>query len=441
MSVDFEARWQRAATLMASYGIDGLFVMKPANLAYLTGDGRPCALGLLTVRGEFVVAVPECDLSSVRAASQVSDIRTFRSEEEMFHGFRDVLADLDLTEATIGLERNFFDAALHEVFSAHILPRATVVSATPVLSRLRMLKDNHEIDLLRHAAEVADVGMDAAVRTVGAGILERLVAAEAEYSMRHAGADGWAAPTYVASGWRSAMAHGPASSKPIASGDVVQIHVAPIVEGYTVDLCRTVFAGEAPSEARQALDAYLEAQAAGIAAAAPGASLMGIDAAMADVLATRGYGAAFLRPTFHGVGTEHEEAPIPGGHAVIHGEERIDHVEAGMVLAIGNCGIYREDFGVRAKTPLRSPPTAQSSSRRSRSSSTSTAARRGVLRARSSPTRARCPRSIRRLGRGVVSPRGCPGVARRPHPQARKPGTERPHVLSRSKGDDADGDR
>ena len=69
---------------------------------------------------------------------------------------RDVLAESDLTEATIGLEKNFFDAALHEVFSAHILPRATVVSATPVLSRLRMLKDDHEVDLLRHAAQVAD---------------------------------------------------------------------------------------------------------------------------------------------------------------------------------------------------------------------------------------------------------------------------------------------
>jgi Xaa-Pro dipeptidase len=152
------------------------------------------------------------------------------------------------------------------------------------------------------------------------------------------------------------MAHGPASSKAIASGDVVQIHVAPIVEGYTVDLCRTVFAGEPLSEAREALDGYLEAQAAGIAAAAPGAPLMGIDAAMAEVLVTRGYGAAFLRPTFHGVGTEHEEAPIPGGHAVIHGEEKIDQVEAGMVLAIGNCGIYREGFGVRAEDTVAVTP-------------------------------------------------------------------------------------
>jgi Xaa-Pro aminopeptidase len=49
---------------------------------------------------------------------------------------------------------------------------------------------------------------------------------------------------------------------------------------------------------------------------------------------------------------EHEEAPIPGGHAVIHGEERIDHVDTGMMLAIGNCGIYRETYGVRAEDTI-----------------------------------------------------------------------------------------
>lgn len=349
MTVDYEARLERAAALMTASGMDALFVMKPANLAYLSGDGRPCALGLLTAEGRFLVAVPECDVPSLRRSSHATEIRSFRSEEEMFHGFRDVLGRLDLAEATIGLEKNFFDAALHEVFSAHILPKATVVSATPVLSRLRMLKDRDELERLRQAASVADAGMAAGVGAVRAGAVERMVAAEAEYAMRRAGADGWAAPTYVASGWRSAMAHGPASAKVVEGGDVVQIHVAPMVEGYTVDLCRTVFAGEAPTGARDALVAYLDAQAAGIAAATPGAALMGIDSAMAEVLARRGYPSSFLRPMFHGVGAEHEEAPIPGGHAVVHGEEAIDRIEAGMVLAIGNCGIYTDGYGVRAE--------------------------------------------------------------------------------------------
>ena len=38
------------------------------------------------------------------------------------------------------------------------------------------------------------------------------------------------------------------------------------------------------------------------------------------------------------------------------GEEKVEHVEAGMILAIGNCGIYRETFGVRAEDTIwRSP--------------------------------------------------------------------------------------
>ncbi|OGK78319.1 MAG: hypothetical protein A2X53_18905 [Candidatus Rokubacteria bacterium GWA2_70_23] len=346
-SFDFTSRWARAASLMEGYGVDALFLMKPANLAYLTGDGRPCALGLLTRAGRCVVAVPASDLRSVRMASAATDIRAFHSEEEMFHGFRDVLAEHGLSEATVALEKNFFDAALYEVFTAHILSKARVVPAAPILSRLRMLKEALEIECLEAAAAVADAGMAAAAGTVRPGLRETDVAGEAERAMRKAGAEGWASATYVASGWRSALAHGPASLKPIEAGEAVQVHVAPVARGYTVDLCRTVLVGQVTQELAEAMEAYRDAQERGIAAAVPEAPLMGVDAAMATALGRRGFGDAFLRPVFHGVGIEHEEAPIPGGHAVIHGEEKVEQVAAGMVLAIGNCGIYRESFGVR----------------------------------------------------------------------------------------------
>jgi Xaa-Pro aminopeptidase len=346
-SFDFKARWVRASSSMQAHGVDALFVMKPANLAYLTGDGRPCALGLLTRNLQCIVAVPASDVRSVRMASAATEIRSFGSEEEMFHGFRDVLKEHGLSAATIALEKNFFDAALYEIFKAHILPDAQVVPAGPVLSPLRMLKEPAEIECLRVAARVADAGMAAAVSAIRPGVRETDVAGEAEHAMRRAGAEGWASATYVASGWRSAMAHGPASLKVIEAGDVVQVHVAPIASGYTVDLCRTVLVGPVAEEAAGATTAYAQAQEAGVSAAASGAPLMGVDDAMARTLDRAGYGGAFLRPVFHGVGIEHEEAPIPGGHAVIHGEEKIEQVEVGMVLAIGNCGIYREHFGVR----------------------------------------------------------------------------------------------
>ena len=148
------------------------------------------------------------------------------------------------------------------------------------------------------------------------------------------------------------MAHGPASLKGIEAGEAVQVHLAPIANGYTVDLCRTILVGQVPDEVAAATRAYAEAQEAGVAAAIPGAPLMGVDAAMAQALDRAGFGGAFLRPVFHGVGIEHEEAPIPGGHAIIHGEESIERVETGMVLAVGNCGIYRDDFGVRMEDTI-----------------------------------------------------------------------------------------
>lgn len=343
------ARWQRAGAAMERAGVDALFVMKPANLAYLTGDGRPCALALLTRAGRCTVAVPACDVASVRAASAATDIRAFRSEEEMFHGFRDVLREQGLEAATIALEKNFFDAALYEVFTAHILPKARVVPAAPLLSGLRMIKDAAEVQCLREAARVADIGMAAAAQALRAGVRETEVAGAAEHAMRNAGAEGWASVTYVASGARSAMAHGPASGKVVAPGDVVQVHLAPVAAGYTSDLCRTFLVGPEDGEASRALRAYVDAQRQGIEAAAAGRPLLGIDAAMTQALGRAGYGDAFLRPVFHGVGLEHEEAPIPAGHAVIHGEAKVEQVAAGMVLGIGNCGVYRERFGVRVE--------------------------------------------------------------------------------------------
>ncbi|WP_245178267.1 Xaa-Pro peptidase family protein [Cupriavidus sp. AcVe19-1a] len=349
---DYAARWQRAAALMEQHGVDALLLMKPANLAYLTGDGRPCALALLTRTLHCVVAVPACDLTSIRRTSVATELRSFKSEVEMFHGFSEVLKELDLTQATIAIEKNFFDAALYEVFVAHILPKAHVVSAAPIVSQLRMLKDATEIARIRAAAKVADSAMDAVSRALRPGVPEIEIAGEAEFAMRKAGAEGWASVTYVASGWRSAMAHGPASLKPIAPGEVVQIHVAPLVDGYTADLCRTFLVEPIAIDAANALRAYVLAQERGIAAAVPGMDLMGIDRAMAASLEHEGYGSKFLRPMFHGIGIEHEEAPIPGGHAVVHGEQKVDHVMAGMVLGVGNCGIYRDDYGVRVEDTI-----------------------------------------------------------------------------------------
>jgi Xaa-Pro aminopeptidase len=86
---------------------------------------------------------------------------------------------------------------------SHILPKATVAPAGPVLSRLRMLEESEEVECLQATGRVADEGMAAAVKAMRVGAQETEVAGEAESAVRKAGAEGWASATSVATGWRS----------------------------------------------------------------------------------------------------------------------------------------------------------------------------------------------------------------------------------------------
>jgi Xaa-Pro aminopeptidase len=47
------------------------------------------------------------------------------------------------------------------------------------------------------------------------------------------------------------------------------------------------------------------------------------------------------------VGIDFEESPLPPGHAFFHGEKAPPPLGAGVVIAIGNCGIYAGPWGVR----------------------------------------------------------------------------------------------
>lgn len=350
--MNYTARCQAACELMAERGIDALVLTKPANLKYLTGDGRPCTLTLLTQAGNLVITVPQTDVADVRQTVPIADVRGFGDEEEMLHGFGDILDEFSVHDKTLAMEKNFWDASLFGIFVDHVLPNATVVPVTPVLSPLRMIKSAEEIELLQVSADIAEAGMEAAAGAIAVGAREIAVAAEAEYAMRRCGAEGFGSYTYVASGLRSTIAHGPPTDREMAEGEMVQVHLAPLYGGYCVDLCRTFAVGEPSDEQRRALHAYRAAQEAGIAAACPGAHLMGVDESMSVSLQGSGYSGRFLRPTFHGIGIEHEEAPIPGGHALVHGELEVKTIEAGMTLAIGNCGLYLDGFGVRMEDSI-----------------------------------------------------------------------------------------
>jgi len=335
---------------MEAAGLDVLLLTKPANMAYLTGDGRLCAFCMVTRDGRVALGVPQTDVADVTALAQADRILGFEDEVGMIHGIAHCFADFGITAGTVGLEYTFLTQSMMGMLTHPHAKPAEIAGAdgTAILSRLRMVKDEGEIASIREAARVAVVGMATAVQALRPGMTESQVAAEAEYAMRYAGAEEfWR--TYVCSGPRTSIAHGLPTGRVIRPDDLVMIDLHPIVNGYSADICRTVCAGKPTTEQQAAYDLFLKAQQGAIARGKTGVGMTDLDDALHGIIRDGGHGDHLFGPTIHGVGIEFEEAPLPPGHAFFHGEKAPPPLEANVVIAVGNCGLYTGPWGVRVE--------------------------------------------------------------------------------------------
>jgi Xaa-Pro aminopeptidase len=344
----YSDRVARCAGLMKTAGLDVLLLAKPANMAYLTGDGRLCAYAMITKEGKVALGVPSTDVEDVKSLACFDHLTGFEDEVGMIHSIAHDFKHFGIQEGSVGLEYTFLTHAMMDMLThPHGKPEKVVAkNCTPVLSALRIAKEDGEIERIRASASVAVAGMAAAVKAVKPGLTESQVAAEAEHAMRQAGADEfWR--SYVCSGPRTNIAHGLPTQRRIEQGDLVMIDIHPIVNGYSADICRTVCVGKPTAEQQAAYDLYLKAQQATIAGVKTGVGMIELDEILHGIIKEGGQGDHLFGPTMHGVGIEFEEAPLPPGHAFFHGEKAPPPLATNVVIAVGNCGLYTGPWGVR----------------------------------------------------------------------------------------------
>ena len=349
-SVTCRNRVKQCTNMMREHGFHVLLLTKPSNMFYLTGDGRLCAYAMITHDGKVAIGVPKTDIEDVKQSAYFDHIVGFEDEVGMIHSIAHHFEHFGLHEGTVGLEYTFLTQSMMGIVThPHAKPKEIMPKdCTPIISRLRLVKEPGEIDRLRQSAIVADMGMKASIESVKPGVTESQVAAEAEYAMRQAGAeDFWR--TYVSSGARTSIAHGLPTKRKLKEGDLVTIDIHPIVNSYSSDICRTVCVGKATAEQQAAYDLYLKAQQATIAKVYPGVSMVELGETMHGVIKEGGHGDHVFGPPIHGVGIDFEEAPLPPGHAFFHGEKEPSPLAANVVIAVGNCGIYTGPWGVRVE--------------------------------------------------------------------------------------------
>jgi Xaa-Pro aminopeptidase len=146
--------------------------------------------------------------------------------------------------------------------------------------------------------------------------------------------------TIAASGARSALPHGRATTAVLPRRGFLTLDFGVILKGYCSDMTRTVYLGKPRNDERAVYEKVLEAQLAGVAAVAHGAGCADVDEAARAVLRAAGLAEAFTHSTGHGVGLEIHESPRLGAG-------QTNRLQEGMVVTI-EPGLYLADrFGVR----------------------------------------------------------------------------------------------
>ena len=303
-----DPRARRVAALvdgLTAAHLDGLLLTGLPNIRYLTGFSGSSALLVISQRD--VVLITDFRYQT-QVADEVGDLaRVVIEPSSLWTGLWQQLAQMG------GLQVLGFETAhiLHRDFQRlnEAGSRWQWRPTVDLVETLRERKDESEIACIANAANVATTALERTLPQVRVGMTELSVAGILERELRNAGSEGFAFPSIVASGPRSALPHAHSSARELGSGDFLLMDFGAVVDGYCSDLTRTVVVGTASEEHRCVYEVVRVANQRGAQGVRAGMSGRDADALARDYIERAGYGPLFGHSLGHGIGLEVHEAP------------------------------------------------------------------------------------------------------------------------------------
>lgn len=323
--------------MMKKENLDAFLLTRHASIRYLsgfTGGNHISPDAMMVVTPKKAVLLTDSRYWE-QASKDLKGVRLERVKGAAVTGLEN-LKELNMKNIRIGFESEFIS---YEGFCQvkKFLPRALFIPATRTVEEFSAVKDKDELKAIERACEITDIAFGRILGYLKPGLREMEVAAELEYQMKMLGAEAPAFETIVASGWRSALPHGVASSKKIARGDFVTFDFGAIYDGYCSDMTRTVVIGKANARQKKIYNIVLKAQAAAIRKIISGAEASKVDAVARTIIKKAGYEKNFGHGLGHGIGLYIHSAPGLGPKSQ-------DILKRGMVVTV-EPGVYIPKWG------------------------------------------------------------------------------------------------
>ena len=282
------------------YGGESIVVV-PAQggLGFTTNaimHGEPMHSGIQDCWIEDVrcAAAPRTVTGNVDAVTILDHVEDFINESKAGNGTIGIVGDFNLADV--------------EAFLAKHFPNAKFKNASPILRNMRAIKSLAEIEVMRKACNIADVGLEAAMNAVRPGVSEFDLSAEANYAMFKAASEHPAFAIAVTAGPRSGFKHLAPTGYKVKEGDMVYVDLGGRYMGYYSDCSRQRVCGEATPEQIRFMETQITIVEEVTKAARPGAVIGDLAEIGIKIAQDAGY-EEYLYFRGHGIGCATHDLP------------------------------------------------------------------------------------------------------------------------------------
>ena len=353
------ARIDRARALMAQEGLGAIILTGGTSLVFYTnlrwGQSERMFAVILPARGKPAIICPAFEAD--RAGEQIkngplaagAELLTWQETESPFDLTANALKSRGIAAGRVGIEETVRFVFADSI--AQAAPAVRFVSATPVTAGCRMIKDAHEIQLMRLASKATLNAYAAVYPALREGMTPAEYGALTSAAHQRQGFTGGGGAQF---GPNSSYPHGSTVPQVVREGAMILVDGGCSVEGYSSDISRSFVYGKPSDKMRKVFDLVRRMQLAALAAARPGVTLDTLDRAARKLAEAEGYGPGFRFFTHrlgHGLGMDGHEWPYLVEHNM-YGWTRTVTLKAGMTFT-NEPGIYIPgEFGLRLEDDM-----------------------------------------------------------------------------------------
>ncbi|WP_026584818.1 M24 family metallopeptidase [Bacillus sp. J33] len=339
-------RLQKLSQWMKDHDIQFSFVTSPENVFYLSGflsDPHERLLGLAVFQDEepFLVC-PAMEKEDAKNAGWGHEIIGYSDIQNPWEFIQKSIHSRIGKVGKAAIEKEHMNVERYEALT-NLFSSAEFVSAEEKLRKLRMVKDEKELEIIREACALADFAIETGCAEIQEGKTELDVLAAVEYALKKKGVNEMSFSTMVLTGANGASPHGTPGMTKIQKGDLVLFDLGVVWNGYCSDITRTVAYGDINDKQKEIYDTVLKAQLAAVEKSKPGAPCSEIDLTARNLIADAGYGEYFPHRLGHGLGVSvHEYPSLTETNSLLLEEGMVFTIEPGIYVP-GAAGVRIED--------------------------------------------------------------------------------------------------